>query len=231
MPRYAIIWDLETVPDFDAIRSVNDFEGTDEEANAKFLNGKFPKHVFHKIVCIGAIVAERDGETGWKILRRGAPHSGERSEAELIGSFTTRIDELTPLLVTFNGHSFDLPVLRYRAMIHKISAAGLTKAPYFKRYGNAALDLMDELASYGGAKATLHEICRSMGLPGKASGVEGSQVSSLYAEGRLADISSYCVEDVTNTYRLWLRYELFCGRLSEAQFVLSDEQAALTPSS
>lgn len=96
MPRYAIIWDLETVPDFDAIRSVNDFEGTDEEADTKFVNGKFPKHVFHKIVCIGAIVAERDEETGWKILRRGAPHCGERSEAELIRSFTIQWPQFRP---------------------------------------------------------------------------------------------------------------------------------------
>jgi Predicted 3'-5' exonuclease related to the exonuclease domain of PolB len=31
---------------------------------------------------------------------------------------------LTPQLVTFNGNSFDLPVLRYRAMVHGISAPG-----------------------------------------------------------------------------------------------------------
>jgi predicted PolB exonuclease-like 3'-5' exonuclease len=44
----------------------------------------------------------------------GAPHVGERSEEELITSFVDRISELTPQLVTFNGSSFDLPVLRYR---------------------------------------------------------------------------------------------------------------------
>ena len=32
------------------------------------------------------------------------------------------------------------------------------------------------------------------------------------------DISrAYCESDVLNTYRVWLRYELFRGRLSEAQ--------------
>jgi hypothetical protein len=37
---------------------------------------------------------------------------GERSEKQLIRSFCEKIAELTPQLVTFNGNSFDLPVLR-----------------------------------------------------------------------------------------------------------------------
>ena len=101
-------------------------------------------------------------------------------------------------------------------MIHKIRAPGLMVAPYFKRYLGSAVDLMDELASFGQAKATFHELCRSMGLPGKASGVEGSQLRSLHAAGRLDEIAAYCLEDVTNTFRLWLRHELFCGHLTRS---------------
>jgi DNA polymerase elongation subunit (family B) len=40
----------------------------------------------------------------------------------LIAAFVDRIAELNPQLVTFNGSSFDLPVLRYRAMVHKLPA-------------------------------------------------------------------------------------------------------------
>ena len=34
-------------------------------------------------------------------------------------------------------------------------------------------------------------------------------------EGRIAEVAAYCETDVVNTYRVWLRYELFRGRLSE----------------
>src|SRR5262245_22578816 len=60
-----------------------------------------------------------------KTAALGAPHTGERSEKELIASFVARIAELTPQLVTFNGASFDLPVLRYRAMVNGVAAPGL----------------------------------------------------------------------------------------------------------
>jgi predicted PolB exonuclease-like 3'-5' exonuclease len=49
--------------------------------------------------------------------------------------------------VTFNGNSFDLPVLRYRAMIHGVPAPGLAARSYFYRYTEDAVDLCDILSS------------------------------------------------------------------------------------
>jgi hypothetical protein len=39
-----------------------------------------------------------------------------------------------------------------------------------------------------------------------------------HSEGR----AQYCEGDVVNTYRVWLRYELFRGRLTESQFQASE---------
>jgi hypothetical protein len=84
----AIVWDLETVPDLAAAARMLDLGN--------------------------ASVASRQPE-GWRIDALGAPHIGERSEAKLIGDFIEKIGQLLSQLITFNGHRFDLPVIRYRA--------------------------------------------------------------------------------------------------------------------
>jgi predicted PolB exonuclease-like 3'-5' exonuclease len=168
----------------------------------------------YSIVCIGALVAQSRDEH-WEVTAVGAPNIGERSEQEIITAFANRIAELSPQLVTFNGSSFDLPVLRYRAMVCEVAAPGLALRAYFNRYSEDATDLCDVLASFSPQnKASLHELCRVMGLPGKPDGIDGSEVEKCVREGRIAEVAAYCETDVVNTYRVWLRYELFRGRLS-----------------
>ena len=72
-----------------------------------------------------AVPVVRSEEHNWAVDALAAPHVGGRSEKQLIAAFCDKIAELNPQLVTFNGNSFDLPVLRYHAMIHGISAPGL----------------------------------------------------------------------------------------------------------
>ena len=62
-----------------------------------------------------------------------------------------------------------------------------------------------------------------MGLPGKPDSIDGSEVHRYFREGRIQEIADYCETDIVNTYRLWLRHELFRGRLSEAGFQMSEE--------
>jgi predicted PolB exonuclease-like 3'-5' exonuclease len=217
-----IVWDIETVPDLKGFAAANGHDGkTDDEIRAE-MGDKFPKHIYHSIICIGALVAHRD-ESRWTVDAIGAPHIGERSEKALISSFVDRIAELRPQLVTFNGSSFDLPVLRYRAMVHGVAAPGLLLRPYFNRYSEDAIDLCDVLSSFSHqGKAMLHELCRVMGLPGKPDDMTGAEVEKYYRDGHIREIAAYCESDIVNTYRLWLRYERFCGRLSDAEFQASE---------
>ena len=217
-----IVWDLETVPDLRGFALANDLVGkTDEEVRA-VLGNKFPKHIYHSIVCIGALVAHRERDH-WAVDALGAPHVGERTEKQLIASFADRIAELKPQLVTFNGNTFDLPVLRYRAMIHGVSAPGLSARPYFNRYTEDAFDLCDVLSSFAPhTKASLNELSRIMGMPGKPDDIDGADVERYFLEGKIKAIADYCETDIVNTYRVWLRYELFVGRLQEAAHQASE---------
>src|SRR5215217_707402 len=147
MGSYVLVWDLETVPDLPCVARVNGLAEGDEDGARAALGDKFPKLPFHQVACIGALVSERINGV-WSVRSLGAPHNGERSEPELLQSFVDRIDAFKPQMVTFNGSSFDLPVLRYRAMINRVSAPGLECRRYWYRYSDDCLDLCDALASY-----------------------------------------------------------------------------------
>jgi 3'-5' exonuclease len=224
--EHIIVWDLETVPDLQGFAAASGLDGKPESDIRGELGDKFPKLTFHRIACIGALIASRT-PNGWQVDAIGSPHIGERSEKDLIQAFVDKIAELRPRLVTFNGSSFDLPVLRYRAMINKVSAPGLAARNYFNRYTDDALDLCDVLASFDQrAKVSLHELCRVLGLLGKPDGIDGSQVETYYLAGRINEIADYCETDVVNTYRAWLRYELFRGALSPEGHAQSEANLA-----
>jgi 3'-5' exonuclease len=226
MKPSVIVWDLETVPDLPGFAAANDFVGQREADIRAALGNKFPKHIYHSIVCIGALVAHRESDH-WAVDALGAPHIGERTEKQLIASFCDKIAELKPQLVTFNGNSFDLPVLRYRAMIQGVSAPGLAARLYFNRYTEDAVDLCDILSSFAPhTKASLNELSKIMGLPGKPEGIDGADVERYFLEGRIHEIADYCQTDVVNTYRVWLRYELFRGRLTESEHQASERNLA-----
>jgi hypothetical protein len=54
--------------------------------------------------------------------------------------------------------------------------------------------------------------------------MKGSEVAAYYRAGRIKEIADYCETDIVNTYRVWLRYELFRGNLSPIQFQLSEQK-------
>ena len=75
-------------------------------------------------------------------------------------------------------------------------------------------------------EATLHEISKISGLAGKPEGVRWWRGRTLFSRKQDKEIADYCESDVVNTYRLWLRYELFRGRLNEGALEASERRLA-----
>jgi 3'-5' exonuclease len=219
-----LVFDLEAVPDVKAFAVAEKLEQHPDWSVRKQMGEKVARQLFQRIICIGALLAERDAESVWHVRSIEAPHAGEHSERDLIRNFVDAMAAAqSPRLVSFNGHTFDLPVLRYRAMMHAVPAPALEARRYFDRAGTDSIDLCDLLsAQERHARASLDELSRVLGLPGKPAGVDGAAVETMFAEGRHAEIAAYCRGDVLSTYRIWLRYELFCGRLREAAFEASE---------
>jgi 3'-5' exonuclease len=51
-----IVWDLETVPDLRGFTAANGLAGKTDEEVREAIGDKFPKHIYHSIVCIGALL-------------------------------------------------------------------------------------------------------------------------------------------------------------------------------
>ena len=227
MGSNVMVWDIETVPDLEGFARANGLIGKSSAEIRTAMGNNFPKLIYHSIVCIGALLA-RWTVDGYEVRMVGAPHVGHRTEKQLIESFVDEVGQISPRFVTFNGSGFDLPVLRYRAMVHGVSAPGMHSRAYYHRYTDDCVDLCDVLSSFSyGGKVKLDEVSRIVGLPGKPGGVDGSQVEAYFEAGRIQDIADYCRSDVINTYRLWLRYELFRGRLDRDQFAFSDKNSLI----
>jgi hypothetical protein len=144
----------------------------------------------------------------------GAPHVGERTEKQLIASSCDRIAELKPQLVTLTATASTYPCCAIERWSTAYPRRG-SRRPYFHRYTEDAIDLCDALSSFSPqGKATLHEISRVMGLPGKPKGFDGGEVERYFREGKIKQIADYCETEVVGTYPVWLRYERFRGTLN-----------------
>ncbi len=222
-----LVFDIETVPDTDTGRQLYDLEGLSDEdvAQAMFTlrrqktgGSEFLPHHLQKIVAISAVFRSPEMLNVWSLGEE------DSDEAELVQRFFDGIDKYSPTLVSWNGGGFDLPVLHYRALKHKIPAHRYWETGaednsfkwnnYLSRYHSRHTDIMDVLAMYTGrANAPLDEVSTMLGFPGKM-GMSGSKVWEAFCNGEIKGIRNYCETDVLNTYLVYLRYEMMRGIIS-----------------
>lgn len=224
-----LTFDIETVPDIDTARRLYDLDSLSDDGviqamrhiRAQETGGSdFQRHYLHRIVAISLVLATPRDFRLWTL---GEP---DDSEAEAIRRFFDGVDRFSPVLVSWNGGGFDLPVLHYRSLLHGVAAPRYWETGdedrefrwnnYLNRFHGRHTDLMDVLAGYTPrAAAPLDQIAAMLGLPGKM-GMDGSKVWDAYRAGDLEGIRNYCETDVLNTHLVYLRFELIRGRLTAA---------------
>jgi predicted PolB exonuclease-like 3'-5' exonuclease len=85
---------------------------------------------------------------------------------------------------------------------------------YWYRFGRDHLDICDVISGFGAsARPSLAELAALSGIPVKIGGIDGSQVETMVAAGRLEEIAAYCDTDILVTYLLFLRFMLVTGGL------------------
>lgn len=142
-----------------------------------------------------------------------------------------------PTLVSFNGRTFDLPLLELAAFRYGISIPGwfetagrLQDQPRSRYNMQAHLDLCELLTNFGSARfyGGLNLAANLLGKPGKM-GIEGSMVQDLYWAGQLQTIVDYCRCDVLDTYFVFLRTRVLIGELplEEEQKIVQETRAFL----
>src|SRR5580658_9789730 len=144
-----LVLDIETIPDPELPR-------TDD-------SDRVPPPPFNQIVTLGCLLLEDHVPKRLGVLGEG------KTEGEMLEAFAEWLDTRQPTVVTWNGRSFDMPVITSRALKH-----GVPMPWWFRdrntryRYStDGHFDLMDFLADFGATKnARLDAYARIVGFPG-----------------------------------------------------------------
>jgi hypothetical protein len=228
-----LVFDVETIPDIDSGKKIFNLEGLSDKNAAELMfshryqksNGRteFLQHYLHKIVTISVVLKTDDKLSVWSLGDKNS------TETELLERFFEGIERYTPVIVSWNGSGFDLPVIHYRSLIHGVVAQRYWENGdddqsfrwnnYLSRFHSRHTDLMDVLSGYiTTARAPLNEIATILGFPGKM-GMSGEKVWDCYLDGDIGSIRNYCETDVLNTYLIYLKYQLMRGRLTNDLYI------------
>lgn len=184
------------------------------------------------IVCIGLQLMQETGTKGqWEVVSRAALSTDpsladeERVEVELSGGdkcFLTNEKRLIESfwsilkkypqaqLVSFNGRNFDAPFIMLRSAIFRVRPyRNLMQGTKFNYPMH--IDLIDELTYYNPSpyaatrRYNFDFYTRTFGITSpKSEGVDGSMVGEMYYDGKIKEISEYCMRDINATWELFL---------------------------
>jgi hypothetical protein len=181
----------------------------------------FPPRYAHRVIAIGFTWLDLDAPAAEFVRGVGCVGTSAfgDNEAGLLTAWDEFVKRESPTVVTFNGRSFDVPVLGFRALRHGIAQAW-ADSEYRHRYGDQHVDLFDLLTEHGAVPrdgCSLDTFSTIIGLPSKGE-ENGSAVHAMWKKGEIAKIEGYCTSDTVRTAFLLLRYKLMRGQLTTERY-------------
>ncbi len=125
-------------------------------------------------------------------------------------------------LVSFNGRTFDIPLLELAAFRYGIDIRDWMndsgppyEHPRYRFNSSSHIDLQEVVTNFGATrfKGGLNLLASLLNKPGKM-GIAGHMVQDLHASGQLQRINEYCRCDVLDTYFVFLRTRVLYGHLT-----------------
>lgn len=231
-----LVFNIETIPDIDGGQRINNLQGLDDESSAKALfhlrkqqsgSSELPLYL-QRVASISVVYRGMGDDMDHEISVRSLGDENS-SEAELLALFFAEIEQRTPTLVSWNGSSFGLPVIHYRALKNNVSATSYWEKGnndndfrddnYLSRYHDRHTDLMDVLSSYNESLgAPLNDIALMLGFPGKQT-MDTPQIWKNYLQGNIDAIRNYGEIGVLNNYLVYLRFQLIRGEINEEELI------------
>lgn len=222
------VFDVETVPDFDFIRSVLTEPDEDDsqmliQAGEELARGKsgFLPPMYHRMVSWVGLWIENNGKPKQKVAWSGKDEKeGLKKLFEALGTYKDFG------LIHHNGRSFDLPLVMYRSLKHDLQMPHrLSHYDIRYRFSNQNVDLLDEFSNYGASSwPKLKHLGHLISIPFKQTG-EGGDVLEMYRAGELDKIERYCYEDVMATYIVWLHLKFTVADIDREVFGNLKERA------
>lgn len=202
---HKLFLDIETLPADEKnekkLRMLFDkkHEEFEQEKFEEFLARTSFDGAFGRLLCIGYAV---DDDPVEYLCNDGNEKKTLQQFWDLVDalSVTPRNMQYPDYGVQFIGHNvmdFDLRFIYQRSIVLG------TKPSYeinFARYRSYPIfDTMKEWAKWANASVGLEYLAVALGIPSPKDGIDGSQVSEFYKNGKVKEICEYCKRDVATT--------------------------------
>jgi len=233
-----LAFSIKTIPDVDGGKRIYSLDGLDDESVSKALfhirkqqtgNDELALYL-QRIVSISIVYRGIGKNMNNQTIVKSLGEE-DTTEEELLSLFFTEIKDRAPVLISWDGVGFDLPLIQYRSLKNNVSAP-----EFWEKISNSGF--IDDQEGYGDLKrmlsgfdaslnAPLNHIALLLGVP-NFDDLDTAQVWKAFLDGNIKNIRDYSELNALKIYLIYLRSQLIQGEITNDQ--LLEEYALLKAS-